>query len=176
MGYKNNRVGYQEALLGSRSVIKKDNFALIPHDGLVKNTIPGFENVDVSILGSPRLGAGFVDYIATFQKGGKHTGFGGEGIETLVYVIAGKLEVTDGKETDVLEAGGYAYYPASVIMKDHEAAKRPGQPDRSLHVQEALPTTGRPRGPQGSRQQKRPGRHRIRRHEGRLVMGLLANR
>ena len=90
MGYKNNRVGYQEALLNSRSVIKKDNFALIPHDGLVKNTIPGFENVDVSILGSPRLGAGFVDYIATFQKGGKHTGFGGEGIETLVYVIAGK--------------------------------------------------------------------------------------
>lgn len=35
-------------------------------------------------------------------------------------MIAGKLEVTDGgKETDVLEADGYAYYPASVIMKDH---------------------------------------------------------
>lgn len=44
MGYNNNRVGYQ-ALLGSRSVIKKDNFALIPHDGLVKNTIPGFETL-----------------------------------------------------------------------------------------------------------------------------------
>lgn len=125
MGYNNNRVGYQEALLGSRSVIKKDNFALITHDGLVKNTIPGFENVDVSILGSPRLGAGFVDYIATFQKGGKHTGFGGEGIETLVYVIAGKLEVTDGKETDVLEACGYAYYPASVIMKLQNAQDNP---------------------------------------------------
>ena len=51
MGYKNNRVGYQKELLTSRAVIKKDNYAIIPHDGLVQNAVPGFENVDISILG-----------------------------------------------------------------------------------------------------------------------------
>lgn len=89
MGYKNNRVGYQKELLTSRAVIKKDNYAIIPHDGLVQNAVPGFENVDISILGSPKLGATFVDYIATFHKNGQQTtGFGGDGIQTLVYVIA----------------------------------------------------------------------------------------
>ena len=53
MGYKNNRVGYQKELLTSRAVIKKDNYAIIPHDGLVQNAVPGFENVDISFLGSP---------------------------------------------------------------------------------------------------------------------------
>lgn len=125
MGYKNNRTGYQKTLLASRSVVKKGNFALIPHDGLVKNHIPGFDNVDVSILGSPRLGAGFVDYIASFQKGGKHTGFGGEGIETLVYVVDAKLTVTDGVEEDTLTTGGYAYYPESVIMQMANAQEAP---------------------------------------------------
>lgn len=125
MGYKNNRMGYQKQLLGSRSVVKKDNFAIIPHDGLVKNTIPGFENVDVSILGTPRLGAHFVDYIASFQKGGKHTGFGGEGVETVAYVVSGKLKVSDGKEDNILETGGYAYFPASVKMVMENAQDDP---------------------------------------------------
>ncbi|MGP4115538.1 (S)-ureidoglycine aminohydrolase [Levilactobacillus zymae] len=125
MGYKNNRTGYQKTLLGSRSVVKQGNFALIPHDGLVKNTVPGFENVDVSIMGTPRLGAHFVDYIASFQKGGKHTGFGGEGIETVAYVVSGKLKVSDGQEDNVLESGGYAYFPESVIMKMENAQDEP---------------------------------------------------
>lgn len=117
MGYRNNRMGYQKDILTSRAIVKKDNFALLPHDGLVKNTIPGFVNVEISILGSPRLGANFVDYIATFLKdGAQETGFGGEGVETIVYVIDGKLTVSDGQEEHTLETGGYAYYPAGVKM------------------------------------------------------------
>ena len=46
----------------------------------MQNAVPGFENVDISILGSPKLGATFVDYIATFHKNGQQTtGFGGDG-------------------------------------------------------------------------------------------------
>ena len=124
MGYKNNRMGYQEEILTSRAVIKKDNYAILPHDGLVKNTIPGFVNVEISILGSPRLGANFVDYIATFLEGGAHeTGFGGDGVETMIYVVEGKLTVTDGKEEHTLETGGYAYYPAGVKMFMKNAQK-----------------------------------------------------
>ena len=73
----------------------------------MQNAVPGFENVDISILGSPKLGATFVDYIATFHKNGQQTtGFGGDGIQTLVYVIIdGRLRVSDGQETHELEAG-----------------------------------------------------------------------
>ena len=106
MGYKNNRVGYQKELLTSRAVIKKDNYAIIPHDGLVQNAVLGFENVDISILGSPKLGATFVDYIATFHKNGQQTtGFGGDGIQTLVYVIDGRLRVSDVKKPMSLKPG-----------------------------------------------------------------------
>ena len=85
MGYKNNRVGYQKEILTSRAIVRKNNYAILPHDGLVKNSIPGFVNVEISILGSPRLGANFVDCIAMFlENGAQETGFGGDGVETMV--------------------------------------------------------------------------------------------
>ncbi|CZR01855.1 Hypothetical protein Tpal_2687 [Trichococcus palustris] len=117
MGYKNNNTGYRDGLLGSRSVIKRHNYALLPHDGLVKNVVPGFENCELTILASPKLGATFVDYIITMLKDGKNErGFGGEGVETFVYVIDGKLKVSDGTESHELKTGGYAYLPAGTLM------------------------------------------------------------
>jgi Uncharacterized protein, possibly involved in glyoxylate utilization len=71
MSYLNNVVGYRKDLLSNRSVIKQDNYALIEPDGLVKNIIPGFEDCDITILGSPKLGASFVDYLVTIQVGVK---------------------------------------------------------------------------------------------------------
>ncbi|HHT14956.1 MAG: (S)-ureidoglycine aminohydrolase [Christensenellales bacterium] len=117
MGYKNNKTGYRNGLLESRAVIVPGRYALIPHDGLVKNSVPGFENVNISILGSPRLGATFSDFICEFLEGGKNElGFGGEGIESFVYVIKGKLKVSGDKETYILKDGGYAYFPAGETM------------------------------------------------------------
>ncbi|MGX7092688.1 (S)-ureidoglycine aminohydrolase [Hutsoniella sourekii] len=117
MGYKNNQTGYRDGLLTSRGVIKKNNYAIIPHDGLVNNSIPGFENVKISILGSPRLGASFSDYIAEFEKGGKNElGFGGPGQQTFVYVVSGKLIVKDDQESHELTEGGYAYFPEGQLM------------------------------------------------------------
>lgn len=117
MGYKNNKTGYRNGLLESRSVIKRHNYALIPHDGLVRNVVPGFENVSLSILASPKLGASFVDYIITFHEDGQNKrGFGEEGVETFVYVIDGKLKVSDGTETHKLTKGGYVYLPSGTKM------------------------------------------------------------
>lgn len=117
MGYKNLNSGYRKGILESRAVIRPDRFALIPQDGLVKNTIPGFEDCEISILSSPKLGAGFVDYIGTFQRGGKNEkGFGGSGIETFIYVLEGVLEVSGKRERHHLEKGGYAYFPADEMM------------------------------------------------------------
>ena len=67
MGYKIIEL-VTKRIVNIKSCDKKDNYAIIPHDGLVQNAVPGFENVDISILGSPKLGATFVDYIATFHK------------------------------------------------------------------------------------------------------------
>lgn len=117
MGYKNNNTGYRAGLLESRAVIKRHNYALLPHDGLVKNVVPGFENCEVTILASQKLGASFVDYIISMKAGGKNVqGFGAEGVETFVYVVAGKLKVSDGTESYELETGGYVYLPAGVLM------------------------------------------------------------
>ncbi|KAF1302545.1 (S)-ureidoglycine aminohydrolase [Enterococcus saccharolyticus] len=126
MGYKNNNTGYLDGLLQSRAVIKKNNFAILPHDGLVNNVIPGFENCDCSILGSKQIGANFVDYIITMKKDGENNrGFGGEGVETFVYVIQGELEVRDDKETHKLTKGGYAYFPVSQLMYLKNAQEEP---------------------------------------------------
>lgn len=70
MGYKNKNTGYRDGLLENRSIIQKNNYAILTHDGLVNNLVPGFENTRISILGSPRMGASFSDFIAEFEEGG----------------------------------------------------------------------------------------------------------
>ena len=92
MSYLNDQVGYREELLATRSVIKKENYVLLEPDGLVKNSIPGYENCDVTILGSPAMGATFADYLVTVKEGGKNSGIGGEGLETFIYYEGGEEE------------------------------------------------------------------------------------
>lgn len=111
MGYLNNQVGYRDELLMTRSVIKKENYVILETDGLVKNVVPGYENCDVTILGSPAMGATFADYLVHVHAGGKNTGIGGEGIESFLYVLEGNITVrNDDTEAD-LKKGGYIYSP-----------------------------------------------------------------
>lgn len=117
MSYLNGITGYREDILSNRSIVKRGNFALIEPDGLVKNAIPGFENCEVTILGSPKLGASFVDYLVTLEKNGSHKkGFGGEGIEVLVYVVEGKIKASADEESFELTSGGYLYCPSGVKL------------------------------------------------------------
>jgi len=112
MSYINNVVGYRKDLLLNRSVVKRENYALIEPDGLVKNVVPGFENCDVTILSSPKIGASFVDYLVTIHEDGKNErGFGETGIETLLYLMEGKLTVKAGNDSYTLEKGGFIYCP-----------------------------------------------------------------
>lgn len=117
MGYLNNVVGYRNDILLNRSIIKKDYFALIEPDGLVKNNIPGFENCAVTILASPKLGASFVDYLVTLEKEGRNKqGFGEEGVQVFVYVIEGKINAWADEEKFELTKGGYLYCPSGVKL------------------------------------------------------------
>jgi (S)-ureidoglycine aminohydrolase len=113
MGYLNNQTGHPNGLLQTRSVVKKDNYLVLTQDGLVNNSVPGYENCQVSILGSPELGASFADYYVTALEGGKNDKIGGDGIESFLYVVEGKVEVKAGDKTAVLDKGGYIFAPAT---------------------------------------------------------------
>ena len=54
--------GYPQDLLSNRSVVKND-FAIITPQGRAINTIPGIVDAKMTILCSPKIGAGFVQLI-----------------------------------------------------------------------------------------------------------------
>ena len=112
MGYLNDQLGYREELLMTRSVIKKENYVILEPDGLVKNIVPGYDDCDVTILGSPAMGASFADYLVTAHAGGSNTGIGGEGIESFLYVMEGSLVVKNNDTEAELKGGGSIYSPA----------------------------------------------------------------
>lgn len=116
MSYLNGQVGYREDLLTTRSVIKRENWVLIEPDGIVKNSIPGYENCDVTILASPSMGASFADYLVTVNEGGKNSGIGGAGLETFLYVIEGEVFVKNADKEGVLTEGGYIFSPESSLV------------------------------------------------------------
>jgi (S)-ureidoglycine aminohydrolase len=129
MGYINQKTGYRGDVLSSRSIIKRHNYALIEPDGLVKNVIPGFENCDITILSTPKLGATFVDYLVTLLDGGRnHQGFGGGDIETFVYVIDGEIMAAADDKSYALKTGGYLYCPAGVkLYLDNNSEGKPSK-------------------------------------------------
>ncbi len=105
-------MAYPKGLLTNRSIVKKNNYALISTEGRVKNVVPGFEGCEMTILASPKLGASFVDYIIKMNPEGKNAkGFGGNGVETFVYCIEGAVIASADDETFELTAGGYLYCP-----------------------------------------------------------------
>lgn len=125
MGYLNGQTGYREELLSTRSVIKKENYVVLEPDGLVKNSIPGYENCDVTIMASPSMGASFADYLVTVHEGGENKGLGDPGIEVFLYVLQGEIHVKNEDVEGVLTKGGYIYSPEGnkVSFRNSKAEK-----------------------------------------------------
>lgn len=111
MSYLNGQVGHREELLATRSVVKKENYVLLEVDGLVKNAVPGYTDCDVTILGTPAMGASFADYYVTAHAGGKSPVIGGNGIEAFAYVVEGEVVVSVEGTEEKLTEGGYIYTP-----------------------------------------------------------------
>lgn len=124
MSYLNGQIGYREDLLNTRSVVKKENYVLIEPDGIVKNTIPGYENCDVTILASHAMGATFADYLVTMHEGGKNQSFGGNGLESFIYVEKGIVTAKNADKEETLKEGGYFYSPADKPMSFANAGKQ----------------------------------------------------
>lgn len=100
----------------SRAVVKPGLYAVIPPEGRVFNVIPGFAQCRMTILCSPKIGAGFVQTIGTALPDGGTTRpyCAGTGEEVFLYLLDGEgaFEVTVGQRTERLVQGGYAYAPA----------------------------------------------------------------
>lgn len=117
MSYINQATGYRKDLLINRSVLKRGMYAVIEPDGLVKNTIPGFEKCEMTILGSPKLGASFVDYLVSIGEGGRNlAGFGGEGVETFFFLFEGKVRVWNEDKEEVIGNSGYIFSPSGKML------------------------------------------------------------
>ena len=119
-------MGYPADLLSSRAVVKPGLWAVIPKDGLVNNVIPGITGCRVSIAASPKMGAGFAEYVVEAGQHGKTTfPFGAEdGIETFLYIVEGEAEIAVGDVRDSFTEGGYAYAPAGVGVSFLVTSKR----------------------------------------------------
>lgn len=124
MGFRNNKIGFPDELLTSRSVVKKGEYALLTPEGTVNNVIPGFDLCDTTILASPKMGATFVDYLVDVKQGGAVKNFGGDGVETFAYVMAGEITATVDEKSSTLASGGYIYCPPSkqLELKNGSAA------------------------------------------------------
>lgn len=110
--------GFPTDLLSNRSVVKRESFAIITPQGRVINTIPGFVDCKMTILATPKLGAGFIQLIGTVGPDG-HTDYPyatKSHEESFLYVLDGEieLEVSAGDKSERLTQGGYAYAPAGV--------------------------------------------------------------
>lgn len=119
-------MGYRKDLLSSRAIIDHGRFALIPPEGLVNNVLPYFEDCRISIIASPKLGASFAEYIVELDNGGgNQRGFGGEGIESFIYVISGILDVKIGLDEFTIEEQGYIYCPPDkkITMRNNSCEK-----------------------------------------------------
>lgn len=89
--------------------------ALIASDSHVVAPLASWNNTQGVILISPRMGAGFCQYLALIGADSETSG-AADGIERFVFVVEGQVAATVG-ETEVpriLSAGDYAWLPPAV--------------------------------------------------------------
>ena len=95
----------------------------------------------MTILSTPKLGASFVDYLVTLhENGGNQSGFGGEGIETFLYVIKGEITAGAQGKTFALTEGGYLYCPPGERMTFSNSHSADSQ--LFLYKRRYIPTEG----------------------------------
>ena len=108
-------MSYPKDVLSTRAVVKTGLYAILPRDGLVNNVVPGVAKAKVSIVASPKLGAGFVQYVIEAEADGcaKEALAAEKDVESFIYCIDGFVECTAAGKNIHLSTGGYIYVPAN---------------------------------------------------------------
>lgn len=106
-------MGYPNDVLSTRAIVKPSLYAILPKAGLVNNVIPTIKNCRVSIVASPKMGAGFVQYVIEAEAGAYSTEALAKksGIESFLYSVEGTIECEVAGEKYTLTTGGYVFAP-----------------------------------------------------------------
>ncbi len=85
--------------------------AMIAPDSHVTAPLAGWNNALGVVFISPRMGAGFSQYLVLLEAGKRSEG-AVTGVERFVFVLEGQLRVSaDGQAEQTLSAGDYAWFP-----------------------------------------------------------------
>lgn len=120
---------YPKGFLETRAVIKPGIYTVIPPEGRVINSIPGFSGCRLTIIASPKHGASFVQYVGTVEPGGKTTVpfVDVPDVESFLYVMDGEgsLQVSVGGQSEMLKAGGYVFAPPDEGISFENTSSKP---------------------------------------------------
>ena len=94
----------------TRSSIKP-NHALMSADSFETTALPNWQNTDIVVVISPQMGAKFSQYFATLsaESVGQPPS---AGVERVLFVLDGEVQLQVNGETHQLAAEGYAFLPA----------------------------------------------------------------
>jgi (S)-ureidoglycine aminohydrolase len=90
--------------------------ALIAPDAHVPSVLPGVENATTVILISSAIGAGFTQFLITFDQGGGAF-LPADDHERFIFVVGGRLELNAAADAVELGKGGYAFVPAGQSLE-----------------------------------------------------------
>ncbi|HXL27605.1 MAG TPA: (S)-ureidoglycine aminohydrolase [Chthoniobacterales bacterium] len=129
-----------EMVFGNTRTSVGARHALIAPDGHVPSTVPGIENAMTVILISPAMGAGFTQFLVTFNQAGRAF-FPADDNERFVFVVCGQLELNVDAHAGELGKGGYAFVPAGQPLELNHA--REGT-QLTFFVKKYVPLAGAP--------------------------------
>lgn len=132
-----------EQLVHSRARIGRRH-AIFPLEGYPFSRLPGWDNTDIRVLASPRMGAQFVEYFLDIKAGGGGDRPADGRIENFIYLLDGGAELRlSGGSKNQLTAGSYALSPHSAGFSIKSAAGA-----KAIWVQKAYePAVGIDAGP-----------------------------
>jgi (S)-ureidoglycine aminohydrolase len=96
--------------LGQTRSVRRANHALHTPDAFVRTQIPGMVRASAIVHASPALGAGFTQYTAEMEAGGR---LSDTAYQRFLYMLEGAVEVVAAGNVYSLAEGHYAYLPQS---------------------------------------------------------------
>jgi (S)-ureidoglycine aminohydrolase len=106
----------KELVFGETRTFVGARHALIGPDSHVPSVLHGVENATTVVLISPAMGAGFTQFVVTFNQGGR-VFFPADDNERFMFILNGEIELMTSGESCNLAGGNYAFRPAGQSLQ-----------------------------------------------------------
>ncbi|WP_048810375.1 (S)-ureidoglycine aminohydrolase [Candidatus Methylacidiphilum infernorum] len=115
-GHLKEKFSVRQSLLGLTRTVIAERHALFDPAGHVRGGIPGFPSHATVILISPRIGAGFVQFLVHLEPG-ESGGSSPPGVETFFYLLSGEAVAELGERSAELSEGSFFFSPPGIEWK-----------------------------------------------------------